>query len=109
MTNQTEDISINSNMYVWNSFLLEKINKLLKNDVKWILPIIHGYFGQSSSLIFKINLALSFLGKDISIILLARRSRYFAGTRYLKRGINDCGIFISLIDKKKIRSCCKSC
>jgi len=31
----------------------------------------------------------SLFGRQITITLIARRSRYFAGTRYRKRGIND--------------------
>jgi hypothetical protein len=30
----------------------------------------------------------SLLGKTIDLIMIARRSRHYAGTRYLKRGIN---------------------
>uniref|UniRef100_A0A1X7SJ17 SAC domain-containing protein n=1 Tax=Amphimedon queenslandica TaxID=400682 RepID=A0A1X7SJ17_AMPQE len=44
----------------------------------------------------RITLFTSFIGLDISVFghpiyltLIARRSRNFAGTRYLKRGIND--------------------
>jgi len=30
-------------------------------------------------------------GKSVSIVLIARRSRFFAGTRFLKRGNNESG------------------
>jgi hypothetical protein len=33
----------------------------------------------------------SIFGRMINIILVARRSRHFAGTRYLKRGVSDQG------------------
>lgn len=36
-----------------------------------------------------IELELSVLGRVIFVILIARRSRHFAGVRYLKRGVND--------------------
>ena len=32
---------------------------------------------------------LTVLGRVIFITLIARRSRHFAGARYLKRGVND--------------------
>ena len=54
----------------------------------WVLPIIHGSYQQR-----KFNM----FGKTFDIALIARRSRHYAGTRYLKRGIsvhgkvaNDC-------------------
>lgn len=45
----------------------------------WSFPIIHGSFRHRR---------FSILGKTLDMILLARRSRHFAGTRYLKRGLN---------------------
>jgi hypothetical protein len=32
---------------------------------------------------------LTVLGRVIFVTLIARRSRHFAGARYLKRGVND--------------------
>jgi hypothetical protein len=34
-------------------------------------------------------LALSIYGRTVYITVIARRSRYFAGARFLKRGAND--------------------
>jgi hypothetical protein len=34
---------------------------------------------------------MSLFGRHITLTLVARRSRHFAGTRYRKRGINDQG------------------
>lgn len=45
----------------------------------WTLPIIHGSYQQKR---------FSLFGKCVDVILLARRSRHYAGTRYLKRGVN---------------------
>jgi len=39
---------------------------------------------------------LTVLGRVIFITLIARRSRHFAGARYLKRGVNDEVIIPSL-------------
>jgi phosphatidylinositol 3,5-bisphosphate 5-phosphatase len=68
-----------------------EINKSKKASTSkwfWILPIIQGSYKQKK---------FSFFGKELDLILIARRSRHYAGTRYLKRGIsvhgkvaNDC-------------------
>jgi hypothetical protein len=34
-------------------------------------------------------LEISVLGRNVFVTLIARRSRYFAGARFLKRGAND--------------------
>jgi hypothetical protein len=36
-----------------------------------------------------LELELTVLGRVVFITLIARRSRHFAGARYLKRGVND--------------------
>jgi hypothetical protein len=46
------------------------------------MPIIHGAFIQRK---------LQDYGRTLNLSLLARRSRHFAGTRYLKRGVSDQG------------------
>ncbi|CAJ1386688.1 unnamed protein product [Effrenium voratum] len=45
----------------------------------WCLSIIHGFFG---------NTRCSSFGWSFSVALIARRSRFYAGTRYRKRGLN---------------------
>jgi len=52
---------------------------------QWVHPLIHGFFGQSS---------LTMHGRQFRITVIARRSRYFAGTRYLKRGVNMQGQYV---------------
>ncbi|GMI27910.1 hypothetical protein TeGR_g621, partial [Tetraparma gracilis] len=48
----------------------------------WCLPIVFGAFLQRKVLLS---------GRETTLILIARRSRHFAGTRYLKRGVSDLG------------------
>ena len=77
-------------IFEWNHYQNEEFRSLT-NEMGfslWILPIVHGSFEQKSFSIF---------GKYLDMILIARRSRHFAGTRYLKRGVsvhgkvaNDC-------------------
>jgi hypothetical protein len=44
------------------------------------MPVTHGAYVQR-----KIN----DYGRSLNLILIARRSRHFAGTRYLKRGVSE--------------------
>eukprot|EP00438_Fugacium_kawagutii_P014899 Skav226519 [mRNA] locus=scaffold1773:165900:187543:- [translate_table: standard] len=50
-----------------------------ENWQHWCLPIIHGFFAQTRC---------SSFGWSFSVALIARRSRFYAGTRYRKRGLN---------------------
>lgn len=68
-------------MFMWNKYHVEDFYELV--DCKlWVIPFIHGYISQ---------LNFEDLNKRCSVILISRRSRFYAGTRYLKRGINNLG------------------
>jgi hypothetical protein len=58
-------------------------------------PIIHGYIDQA---------ALSMYGRTAHITVIARRSRYFAGARFLKRGANDLGYVANDVETEQIVS-----
>ena len=47
-----------------------------------MLPLIHGFWQQRT---------LSVFGRPLTLTVVARRSKHFAGTRYRKRGVNDQG------------------
>ena len=78
----SQDQDVND-MFVWNHHLLSPAMKHLKNPYDWCLPIIHGTIDQSS---------VDCFGRQIWVTLVARRSRFFAGARFLKRGANDLGL-----------------
>ncbi|EPS69498.1 hypothetical protein M569_05268, partial [Genlisea aurea] len=80
------------NMFVWNSFLTQAIRSRLKNNI-WTIALVHGSFKQ---------LRLSIFGRDFSVTLISRRSRHFAGTRYLKRGVNDHGRVANDVETEQI-------
>ncbi|CAG8608140.1 3388_t:CDS:2, partial [Funneliformis caledonium] len=82
-------------MFVWNHYLLETGFRSLKNNSDWILPIIHGFVDQSK---------ISIFGRNIFVTLIARRSRYFAGARFLKRGVNDQGYVANDVETEQIVS-----
>ena len=68
----------------------------------WVLPLIYGHVDQASACHLLHNITsegrltdtghrteLTVGGRVIFITLIARRSRHFAGARYLKRGVNE--------------------
>ena len=82
-------------MFVWNHHLLSPAVKHLKNAFDWCLPIIHGFIDQSS---------LDVFGRTIYITVIGRRSRFFAGARFLKRGANDMGFVANDVETEQIVS-----
>lgn len=81
-----------SEMFEWNHYQIDEFRSLLgeASAWQWTMPIIHGSYQQKR---------FSILGRSIDMILIARRSRHYAGTRYLKRGLsvhgkvaNDCEV-----------------
>ncbi|GAX80914.1 hypothetical protein CEUSTIGMA_g8349.t1 [Chlamydomonas eustigma] len=81
-----------SSMFVWNSFLTRTLRQVLGGD-EWVVPVIHGYFEQRR---------LSVFGRTLTLTLLARRSRHFAGTRYKKRGLNAQGKVANEVETEQI-------
>ncbi|KAJ7722285.1 SacI homology domain-containing protein [Mycena maculata] len=61
----------------------------------WILPLVHGHVDQAK---------LTVLGRVIFVTLIARRSRHYAGARYLKRGVNDEGNVANEVETEQIVS-----
>jgi phosphatidylinositol 3,5-bisphosphate 5-phosphatase len=47
-------------------------------------------------------LELSVFGHEVFVTLIARRSRHFAGARYLKRGVNDKGFVANDVETEQI-------
>jgi hypothetical protein len=84
-----------NSMFVWNQHLLDPVVAVLKNTYDWCLPIIHGYVDQST---------LSVYGRPVFITIIARRSRFFAGARFLKRGANDLGYVANDVETEQIVS-----
>ena len=67
--------------FMWNKYMVEEFYELVTCKL-WVTPFIHGYISQVN---------FTDLNKRCSVILVSRRSRHYAGTRYLKRGINELG------------------
>ena len=79
-------------MFVWNSYL-NKDAFVDATSSMWRLDIIHGFVDQSK---------ISVFGRNIFVTLIARRSRYFAGARFLKRGVNDRGYVANDVETEQI-------
>ncbi|WVZ03540.1 hypothetical protein V8G54_024346 [Vigna mungo] len=80
------------NIFVWNAYLTQAIRSRCNNTI-WTIALVHGHFRQSR---------LSIFGRDFSVSLISRRSRHFAGTRYLKRGVNDRGRVANDVETEQI-------
>ncbi|KAH7398456.1 polyphosphoinositide phosphatase-like protein Fig4 [Pyrenochaeta sp. MPI-SDFR-AT-0127] len=91
-TNPERDLQ---DMFVWNHYLLDPARDTLKNVYDWCHPVIHGYIDQSS---------LDVFGRRIYITIIARRSKFFAGARFLKRGTNDLGYVANDVETEQIVS-----
>ncbi|XP_071716624.1 phosphoinositide phosphatase SAC2-like isoform X2 [Rutidosis leptorrhynchoides] len=82
----------NETMFVWNKFLTTPIQNQLRNNL-WTVQLVYGYFKQ---------VTLSIADKNFKLTLIARRSRHYAGTRYLKRGVNEKGRVANDVETEQI-------
>ncbi|KAG9158804.1 hypothetical protein Leryth_013699 [Lithospermum erythrorhizon] len=79
-------------MFVWNEFLTRGIRNLLQSTI-WTVALVYGFFKQ---------VALTISGRDLKLTIIARRSRHYAGTRYLKRGVNEKGWVANDVETEQI-------
>ena len=78
----------------------------------WAIPLMHGHVDQASKRFPHLNPSttqflliwaeLTVLGRIVYITLIARRSRFFAGARYLKRGVNEEGNVANEVETEQI-------
>lgn len=105
-------------MYVWNTALVDELQDLVAPC--WTLPLVYGSFEQvrgarlsrhcklprtdtaSGSARDVSQTTCSVLGRVFTVTLIGRRSRLFAGTRYLKRGVNDEGNVANDVEVEQI-------
>ncbi|KAI8849108.1 SacI homology domain-containing protein [Chytridium lagenaria] len=78
-------------MFIWNYPLLKA--GFANFNSKWILPLIYGFVDQFRIPVF---------GHNVYVTLIARRSRYYAGVRFLKRGVNDKGYVANDVETEQI-------
>ncbi|KAH7278461.1 hypothetical protein KP509_38G042400 [Ceratopteris richardii] len=78
-------------MFVWNAFITSCFHEQVKN-LQWSVALVHGFFKQ-------IKL---FDNGSATVTLIARRSRHYAGTRYLKRGVNEKGQVANEVETEQL-------
>ncbi|KAI3648780.1 hypothetical protein MP228_006634 [Amoeboaphelidium protococcarum] len=78
--------------YMWNYFLCSNGFSLdqIKYGNCWVLPIIHGFVESAN------------VNQSLNITLIARRSRHYAGVRYMRRGIDDNGNVANEVETEQI-------
>ncbi|KAJ6394305.1 hypothetical protein OIU77_023516 [Salix suchowensis] len=79
-------------MFVWNEFLTQRIRNNLKNTL-WTVALVYGFFKQ---------VKISVSGREFKLALISRRSRHYAGTRYLKRGVNEKGRVANDVETEQV-------
>ena len=79
--------------FLWNHFHLKEFTSVVNNPNIWLVFFIYGFFEQTECNIFGIRLLVT---------VIARRNRNFAGTRYLKRGINNDGNVANDVETEQI-------
>ncbi|EKX41961.1 hypothetical protein GUITHDRAFT_112093 [Guillardia theta CCMP2712] len=83
-----------SKMFTWNHQLLEGGGFLsMLHHKPWATRLIHGFFEQRTVVI---------VSRQMRLTLIARRSRCFAGTRYLKRGATLDGFVANEVETEQI-------
>jgi hypothetical protein len=87
--------------FCWNAHLAAPLRACLGAPAvrTWCTPLIHGAFGWA-------QLALCGPGPPARLVLLARRSARFAGTRYRKRGVSDAGDVANDVETEQARAYC---
>jgi hypothetical protein len=89
---ELKDTSYWKPIYLWNHAHLNEVRQIL-TDRRWLTPLIHGYVGYCR---------VEMLGKIFDLVLISRRSRFFAGTRYLKRGVSEDGKVANDVETEQI-------
>ncbi|ESQ48566.1 hypothetical protein EUTSA_v10020086mg [Eutrema salsugineum] len=92
LSNNVERHTYYESMFVWNEYLTRRIRNNAK-DCMWTVALVYGFFKQ-------VKLEVS--EKNFRLTLIARRSRHYAGTRYLKRGVNEKGRVANDVETEQI-------
>ena len=78
--------------FVWNTHFIKPMLDAGISE-NWILPIVHGYYGQET---------ISIDGHKVILSLIARRSRFCAGPRFFKRGVANDGHVANDVEVEQI-------
>ncbi|KIO33239.1 hypothetical protein M407DRAFT_65651 [Tulasnella calospora MUT 4182] len=98
---RTSDVCCFNDRYAWNHHMLshafgrqsQKDDETTSIRSHWVIPMVYGHIDQAK---------LSVLGRVVYVTLIARRSRHFAGARYLTRGVNEEGNVANEVETEQI-------
>ena len=81
--------------FAWNAHLSRALRVSLGASTasRWIAPLCHGYFAQTRA---------SLSGREVTMTVVARRSRHHAGTRFNRRGVNARGRVANEVETEQI-------
>ncbi|XP_031844810.1 phosphatidylinositide phosphatase spermathreecae isoform X1 [Nomia melanderi] len=88
--------------FFWNKHMLQDIINLKTDKANcWILPVIQGYVQ-----IERCNVEVGFDGQSqhetFNLAVISRRSRFRAGTRYKRRGVDDEGKCANYVETEQL-------
>jgi phosphatidylinositol 4-phosphatase len=78
--------------FFWNKEMLKSIIEL--DDPDWIMPIIQGFVEVEQNVVVE--------NECLTLALISRRSRYRAGTRYKRRGVDEDGHCANYVETEQI-------
>lgn len=92
--------------FFWNKYMLKDIAEINNELAKaWILPIIQGYVQIEHCKVDAVPNGLDENRKqDVTLAIVSRRSRYRAGTRYKRRGLDEDGYCANYVETEQILS-----
>ncbi|CAL1673573.1 unnamed protein product [Lasius platythorax] len=88
--------------FFWNKHMLQDIINLDKDKANcWILPIIQGYV-QIEKCIVEVGFDEQPQQEIFNLAIISRRSRFRAGTRYKRRGVDDGGKCANYVETEQL-------
>ena len=88
--------------FFWNRVMIGSLldcpNEMKDVSSHWIVPIIQGYFESGTSFLSTDS------GHEVesTLIVISRRSRFRAGTRYKRRGVDEAGKCANYVETEQI-------
>ncbi|CAK9808185.1 Phosphatidylinositide phosphatase SAC2 [Anthophora quadrimaculata] len=88
--------------FFWNKYMLQDIINLKIDDANsWILPVIQGYV-QIEKCKVEVGLDDQPQHETFNLAIISRRSRFRAGTRYKRRGVDDEGKCANYVETEQL-------
>ena len=98
-----KEIHVNlDDRFFWNRVMIGSLldcpNEMKDVSSHWIVPIIQGYFESGTSFLSTDS------GHEVesTLIVISRRSRFRAGTRYKRRGVDEAGKCANYVETEQI-------